>query len=220
MVYFSKKVVTWLHHPQSLQPSGFQRSKSVTTDFSKKWLRIKEPFMKDESKVLESLEVLVLRYKTNKEKCSPEDLRGKYALAFRNLMQQIADAASHYVTEKIRGFTVQDDDEGRALAEKVKQMYRTEGYGQRISRALFQEYSVQELKAIAEEYRDKIKGIWEPYFNRFSEILATPGCFDHYNPSAPLIYNSLIERYYVSGRWIKRSDPEGVVISIRKEVGV
>lgn len=170
-------------------------------------------------KTQESLKILestLEKYRLNKTKVSPEDLNGRYKASFQKLKEKLKVEVESYLAEYcLSGFRILQSDSGE-LMEAINKSIRESQVGKRAGRAVFRNFSLQELREIANEQRQKIHKLYAEYFNRHTCLYAAGPCWDEKNPQNPFIYNDLVDMFWDegSGGWISREKPPGDAILI------
>ena len=162
--------------------------------------------MQNEQEILENLQVTLEKYRANKTKVSPEDLAGKYAAAFGKLKAKLKAETESYLKAVIfSGFTVLKDDH-EELFRAIEQSLKDNQIGKRAGTAVFKNFSIEELKQIAAEQRERIIPLYEEYFNRHYYLYITAPCLDPDNPQPPLICNYLTDKCYDMSKqeWVER----------------
>ena len=175
----------------------------------------------DARKLRENLEKTLEIYRKNKTNVPMNELVTKYKTAYEKLLKQVqeeAEALLNHVTTS--GFIVKTSD-GEPFIEAMKQGYKVNRVGERIGKALFQHYSMEEFDKIAKEQREWNEKLYKIYFDSHVCLYVTPGCWDEESSEAPLIYNDLTEEFYDDKRkvWEKREGiPEySQLIFVRRE---
>lgn len=152
--------------------------------------------MQNEQEILENLQATLEKYRANKTKVSPEDLAGKYAAAFGKLKAKLKAETEAYLKAAIfSGFVVLKDDY-EELSRAMEQSLKDNQIGKRAGTAVFKNFSIEELKQIAVEQRERNMPLYEEYFNRHFYLYITAPCLDPYNPQPPLICNFLTNKCY------------------------
>lgn len=171
--------------------------------------------VKSYEELRESLEALVLRYKTNTEKCSAADLAGRYRVAYEALKSNIFDLASQMI--KIRSFSdiyvpMDEEEETRKFVREVEQLYARDRIGARVSVALFERFSVPEAAAVMDELRGKVNAMYSEFLKKYTVLLVFKDISEK-----PLPYNRLLGAAYLDGKWIPKEMPSNVIAYISKE---
>lgn len=162
---------------------------------------------------LEKVEILLEKYKKNKELVPEKDLQGKYKVPFEKLKRQIADELESYLIEYcVAGLPIKNDD--RELIEKINQIFVQECAGKRIGTAVFRDFDLETVKKIAKEIQEKIYRVWSYYFSRHTCLYITEPCLKVENPESPLIYNDLVDKFWNEDtkEWIDRDKPPGKAV--------
>lgn len=171
--------------------------------------------------IFQGLEVTIEKYRLNKTKVSPEDLNGRYKVSLQKLKEKLkAETESYLAAYCLSGFRILQDDSDELLAA-IEAGIRESQVARRAGRAVFGDFSLQELQKIAEEQRQKIQKLYAEYFNRHTCLYAAGPCWDENNPQIPLIYNNLMDKFWDedSGGWTSREKPPGDAVMIFIQTG-
>lgn len=163
---------------------------------------------------LEKVRVTLEKYRKNKTMVAPEDLAGKYRAAFERLKEQLKEELSDYLRAYcLKGLLVKPCD-SEETKNVLNQAYKDAGVGKAVGRAAFQRFDLEEVRRIAEEHRRRVYDIWLPYFHKHTCAYVYAKCFAEEDPDDPLIYNTLIDRFWdkATGSWVEREKPEGIAI--------
>ena len=166
--------------------------------------------MATEQEIRKNLETTLSKYRTNKEKVSPEDLAGRYKIAFDKLKDQLKGLTSDYLMQiTMADFRIlQSDSDG--VIQGFQNCIDNFGTGKKAGRAIFKNYSIQELERIGAELKAELEKIYKPYFDKHTCLYITEPCFAD-PPQTPAIYNDLIDQFYdlEAEKWETREKPEG-----------
>lgn len=115
--------------------------------------------MTREAEALNNLRLTLEKYKKNKENVSKEDLEGKYKKSFDKLKAQLSKEAEAYIIvlmfQGMHFYHEYIDETVEALMDDIN----ARQIGKRVGRAVFKNYDLDEVKAIALEQRDRNIGI-------------------------------------------------------------
>ena len=142
---------------------------------------------------------------------SPEELNGRYKASFQRLKEKLKAETESYLTEYcLSGFRISQSDSG-GLVAAIDKSFRESQVGKRAGRAVFRNFSLQELQEIAAEQRQRIQELYAEYFNRHTCLYAAGPCWDIENPQNPLIYNDLVDMFWDEGNggWKDMEKPPG-----------
>ena len=168
-------------------------------------------------KALEKAGETLEKYQKNKTLVPPEQLAGKYKKAFGKLEQQLKEELEEYLRLYILdGLQVRDDEEGQQVIAEINQAFKEAQIGRQVGRAAFKEFDLEKIKWIAQEYRQKVDGIYKAYFDRHTCLYAAGPSWDPDNPQLPLIYNDIADKFYdgAAGGWISKGKPPGTAMLI------
>lgn len=171
--------------------------------------------MKNADEALKTAELTLEKYKKNKTLVPEADLKGKYKIPFQKLKHQLADELSEYLKAYcLSGLLVKEPKD--KLVEKINQSFIQNDIGKRVGCAAFKNFDIEEIKSVAEEWKNTVHGIWMEYFNEHICLYTYGQCYAEDNPSTPLIYNDLVDKFWDedTGRWIDREKPPGDAILI------
>lgn len=178
--------------------------------------------MTSKEEMRKTLENTLSKYKNNKEKVPAADLAGKYKAAFDKLKTQLKDATNDYLIQiTIADFKILERD-GDEVIKQFQRVIDDFEAGKKAGRAIFKNYSIQELERIGAELKAKLNEAWIPYFHKHTCLYITEPCLQD-PPETPAIYNDLIDQFYdlEAERWETREKPKGeailMFISDRKE---
>lgn len=172
--------------------------------------------MEKAQEILKTLESTMKKYHANKTKVSAADLAGKYKVSFRKLKHQLKTEAEAYLEAYcLSGFPILAGDSGELVAA-IEQSIRENKTSKRAGRAVFTNFSLQELQLIAMEQRQRIQELYTAYFNRHICLYAAGPSWNPDNPQPPLIYNDLADKFWDdgAGEWVSRDKPLGDAILI------
>ncbi len=172
--------------------------------------------MEKAQEALKTLESTLEKYRLNKTKVSPEDLNGRYKVSFQKLKEKLKEEMQSYLAEYcFSGFRILQSDSGE-LMKAIDKSIQESQIGKRAGRAVFKNFSLQELQEIAKEQRQRVQELYAEYFNRHTCLYAAGPCWDENNPQNPLIYNDLVDMFWDkgSGEWINREKPPGDAVLI------
>ena len=168
-------------------------------------------------KALEKAAATLEKYRKNKTLVPPEELAGKYKKSFEKLKQQLKEELEEYLRLFVLdGLQVRNDDEGQQVIAEINQAFKEAQIGRQVGRAAFREFDLEKIKQIAQEYRQKVEGIYKAYFDRHTCLYAAGPSWDPDNPQPPLIYNDIVDKFYdeAAGGWISKEKPPGAAILI------
>jgi hypothetical protein len=169
--------------------------------------------MQNSTEALKTLGITLEKYRKNKTLVPPEDLKGKYKISFQLLKSQLRIELIDFIREYSLGdLVIRRDDKEKldVLIRKINEIYKDGKYNARFKRAAFQQFDLQEITRIAEEFRIRIfSEAWIPYFQEFICLFVTKDCVGD-NPQNPRIYNSLVDMFYVqeTEKWVKNEESE------------
>lgn len=172
--------------------------------------------MERAQEALKALESTLEKYRKNKTNVSPEDLAGKYRVSFQKLKEKLkAETESYLAAYCFSGFRIRQDDSGDLLAA-INRSIQESQVAKRACRAVFRNFSLQEVQEIAAEQRQRIAELYAGYFGRHICLYAAGPCWDMENPQNPLIYNDLVDKFWDdgAGEWISREKPPGAAVLI------
>ena len=172
--------------------------------------------MENTDEALKTVALTLEKYKKNKTMVPPEDLKGKYKVPFENLVNQLREELSDFVSAYcFHGLIIRKCDEPELMKE-INQAFEDSGVGKAIGCAAFKNFDLEEVKRIAEETRQRVYQIWKAYFHRHTCLYAYGQCFAEDKPHTPLIYNKLVDKFWdeQTEMWIHREKPEGDAILI------
>lgn len=172
--------------------------------------------MEKAQEALKTLESTLEKYRLNKTKVSPEELNGRYKASFQRLKEKLKAETESYLTEYcLSGFRISQSDSG-GLVAAIDKSFRESQVGKRAGRAVFRNFSLQELQEIAAEQRQRIQELYAEYFNRHTCLYAAGPCWDIENPQNPLIYNDLVDMFWDEGNggWKDMEKPPGDAVLI------
>lgn len=165
---------------------------------------------------LKALESTLEKYRMNKTNVSPEALAGKYRVSFQKLKEKLkAETESYLAAYCFAGFRIQQSDSGGLLAA-IHRSIQEGQVAKRVSRAVFKNFSLQEVQEIAAEQRQRVAELYAEYFDRHTCLYAAGPCWDMGNPQNPLIYNNLADKFWDDGtrEWVSREKPPGDAVLI------
>lgn len=178
--------------------------------------------METEHELRKTLENTLSKYRTNKEKVSPEDLARRYKIAFDKLKEQLRGLTKDYLLQiTIADFKILERD-GDEVIKEFQRCIDEYDAGKKAGRAIFKNYSIQELEQVGAELKERLNQIWVAYFHKHTCLYITEPCLQD-PPETPAIYNDLIDQFYdlEAERWETREKPKGeailMFISDRKE---
>lgn len=179
--------------------------------------------MEKAQEALKTLESTLEKYRLNKTRVSPADLEGRYKVSFQKLKEKLkAETESYLSAYCLSGFRILQSDSGELIAA-IDRSFKESRIGKRAGRAVFKDFSLQELQEIAREQRQRVQELYAEYFNRHTCLYADGPCWDESNPRNPLIYNDLVDKFWDdgAGEWISREKPPGdaVLIFIQPKEG-
>lgn len=172
--------------------------------------------MGNADEALKTAALTLEKYKKNKTMVSPEDLKGKYKVPFENLVNQLREELSDFVSAYcFQGLVIRKSDEPELMKE-INQAFEDSGVSKAIGCAAFKNFDLEEVKRLAEDARQRVYQIWKAYFHRHTCLYAYGQCFAEDNPHTPLIYNKLVDKFWdeQTKMWIHREKPEGDAILI------
>lgn len=172
--------------------------------------------MEKVQEALKTLESTLEKYRINKTKVSPTDLEGRYKVSFQKLKEKLRVEAEAYLNVYcFSGFRILQSDSGELMAA-IDRSIRESQIRKRVGRAVFKNFSLQELQEIAKEQRQRVQELYAEYFHRHTCLYANGPCWDEDNPRSPLIYNDLVDKFWDEGRgeWISQGKPPGDAVLI------
>lgn len=172
--------------------------------------------MEKAQEALKTLESTLEKYRLNKTKVSPADLEGKYKVSFQKLKQKLKGEVEAYLKEYcLSGFRILGSDSGELVAA-INRSFQDGQIGKRAGRAVFRNFSIDEVQEIAREQRQKVQELYAGYFNQHICLYADEPCWDEKAPRNPFIYNDLVDKFWDedAGEWISREKPPGAAILI------
>lgn len=177
--------------------------------------------MEEARKALEILEPTLRRYRENKTKVPKADLDGKYRDAFQKLKGRLKEETEDYLRAVLlSGFQVLKSD-GDGLVDAIERSIAENQIPRRAGRAVFRNFSLQELQEIAWEQRQRIQELYDAYFRRHICLYVTESSLAPDSPQPPLIYNDIVDKFWDdgAGEWTSREKPSGdaVLIFIRQK---
>lgn len=172
--------------------------------------------MERAQEILKALESTMKKYHVNKTKVPAADLEGKYRISFQKLKGRLkAEAEAYLEAYCLSGFLALKSDSGELVAA-IERSIRENQIPKRAGRAVFKDFSLQELQEIAREQRERNQGLYRTYFNRHICLYAAGPSWDQDDPQTPLIYNDIVDKFYdeAAGGWISREKPTWAAILI------
>lgn len=165
--------------------------------------------METEQELKKTLENTLSKYRANKEKVSPEDLAGRYKIAFDKLKEQLRKLTEDYLMQiALSDFKVLEKD-GDEVIKEFQRCIDEYGAGKKAGKAIFKNYSIQELEQIGTELWEKLNQIWTPYFHKHTCLYITVPCLQD-PPETPAVYNDLVDKFWneETRDWEDRPRPE------------
>lgn len=159
--------------------------------------------MEKAQEIMKTLESTMKKYHANKTKVSEADLAGKYKVSFQKLKCQLkAEASAYLAAYCLSDFPILKSDSGK-LAAAVERSIRENQVPKRAGRAVFRNFSLQELQEIAMEQRQRIQELYAAYFKQHICLYITESSLNPDDPHPPLIYNDLTGEFWSdeSGGW-------------------
>lgn len=169
--------------------------------------------MTSKEEMRKTLENTLSKYKNNKEKVPAADLAGKYRQAFDKLKTQLKDATNDYLIQiTVADFQILERD-GDEVIKQFQRVIDDFEAGKKAGRAIFKNYSIQELERIGAELKAKLNEAWIPYFHKHTCLYITEPCFAD-PPQTPAIYNDLVDKFFnlETNEWEQREKPEGQAV--------
>ena len=176
-----------------------------------------------EQELRKTLENTLSKYRTNKEKVSPEDLAGRYKIAFDKLKEQLRGLTKDYLIQiAVADFKILERD-GDEVIKEFQRCIDEYGAGKKAGRAIFKNYSIQELEQVGAELKERLNQIWVAYFHKHTCLYITEPCLQD-PPETPAIYNDLVDKFWNEEKkdWEDRPKPEEPAVLMfisRKEEG-
>lgn len=113
--------------------------------------------MKKPDEALKQAELTLEKYRKNKTQIPPEDLAGKYRVAFQKLKDELASDLKEYV--KAYCFIgIKVNDASDPIVVRIQRSFDDNQIGKRIGHAAFINFDIEEVKEIArEQYRENLR---------------------------------------------------------------
>lgn len=130
--------------------------------------------MQKSSETLKTLESLMIKYETNKTKVPEADLKGKYAVAFQNLKDDLKKALEEYAKARVVEALPEANaqiDVANELAREITIDYKKFGLDKKISRLAFKEFDLQGIINVTEEAQERIKALWNKFYLQHKEAI-------------------------------------------------
>lgn len=161
--------------------------------------------------LLKQLDDLMKKYKKNKENISLDVLQTRYKEPWTKLKASMKDIALKILTD----YCLSDIEVNPADKEdiaKIVEAYEGSDIGEQIGRAIFKHADVESFKKILREHRRRCIDAYIQYVRKNSYI-----CMPGGESSGPMIYNSILDKYYSPDKdaWI--SEPMDKMIFITAE---
>lgn len=177
--------------------------------------------MKTEKELRETLENTLSKYKTNKEKVSLEDLKGKYKTAFSKLRERLKEDTLNYLIWVSAGDLAVLKSDSDRLSKEFQKCFEECDAGRKAGVAIFNHYSIQELEQVGAELRERWYPIWEKYFFMHTCLYVTDPdfqkikkpCFEDLQdrlPESVELYNDLVKMFWNREKkcWEERPKPK------------
>lgn len=165
--------------------------------------------METEQELRKTLENTLSKYRINKEKVPPEDLAGKYKIAFEKLGNQLRRLAKEYLIQiSMSDLKILERDGDEVIKEFQRCIDECDAE-KKAGRAIFKNYSIQELEQVGAELKEKLNPIWMSYFHKHTCLYITEPCLQD-PPETPAIYNDLVDKFWNEEKkdWEDRPKPE------------
>ena len=164
-VYLRKLGVRRKECPEALILLAFLITPSILVRRNGKLGVRKVRELKNADEALKQAALTLEKYRKNKTMVAPEDLQGKYKIPYAKLKKQLADELTAYLkTHCLSGMSGKPVSE--AFIEEVNQTYASEHIGEKVGKAAYQDFDLQEIQSIAERFRLRTEEIWRKHFQK------------------------------------------------------
>lgn len=147
----------------------------------------------------DKLASMVRKYRANKERVPPEELKTKYKVAFEKLAQDIRNEAERllkiYTLDFLDGIMINSAYEDE-LVEEFNKSYSSGHYSGTINKALLERFDVKEFEDHAKKIRHDYIRIFQNLFQKYICVRATETDAKIYNDLTREFYNPNIKTWY------------------------
>ena len=147
----------------------------------------------------DNLASMVRKYKANKERVPPEELRTKYRVAFEKLAQDIRNEAERllkiYTLDFLEGITINSAHEDE-LVDEFNKAFSSGHYSGTINKTLLDRFDVKEFEDHAKEIRHDYIRIFQDLFQKYICVRATETDARIYNDLTREFYNPNTKTWY------------------------
>ncbi len=114
--------------------------------------------MKKPDEALKQAELTLEKYRKNKTQIPPEDLAGKYRVAFQKLKDELASDLKKYVKAYCFIGINKVGDASDPIVARIQKSFDDNQIGKRIGHAAFINFDIEEVKEIArQQYRENLR---------------------------------------------------------------